>query len=128
MKEIEARVLKYLKDRGWDKLSPSDLAKSIMIESAELLEHFQWGSFSLEDVKNDKEKMDGVKKELADVLIYCIEMSVLLGLDTKSIIFDKLAHVEKKYPAELMKKNAKKDTGSGKNKEYWNIKKEYRKR
>ncbi|MBI4225278.1 MAG: nucleotide pyrophosphohydrolase [Candidatus Sungbacteria bacterium] len=126
MKDLEKKILKHLQERGWDHLRPSDIAKSIMIEGAELLELFQWENRELEDIKTDFEKIEGIKKELADVLIYAIEMSVLLGLDTTDIINKKLDHAAKKYPAELMKKNAQKGSGSGADSEYWRIKKEYR--
>ena len=127
MRNIEKEIYKHLKDRGWDNLRPSDLAKSVMIEGGELLELFQWENLSLEKIKNDKEKIEEIKKELADVLIYCIQMSVLLEFDTEKIILDKLHYAAKKYPAKLMKKNARKGAGSGKDPEYWRIKKEYRK-
>lgn len=126
MKSIEIEIKKYLDDRCWNKLRPSDLAKSICIEAAELLELFQWTSLSLEETKKDKEKMEKIKKELADVLIYALDMSVLLNLDTEQIIKDKLDHINKKFPAELMKKNAKKDSGSGTDPLYLEIKKKYR--
>lgn len=121
MKNLESRILKHLKARKWDNLWPVDLAKSIMIEGAELLELFQWQNLSLEEVKKDKEKMSEIKKELADVMIYCLEMSVLLGLDTNKIINQKLSAVAKKYPAKLIRK----EDGS---KSYLKIKKEYRKK
>ncbi len=124
MEKLEKKIYAFLKVRGWDDLRPSDLAKSIMIEGAELLELFQWENLSLKEVKNNKEKLEEIKKELADVLIYAIQMSVLLGLDTKKIIQDKLAHTDKKYPAHLMK-NRHKEAGTESN--YWRIKKEYRK-
>ena len=126
MKDLEAKIKKHLKERGWDHLRPSDIAKSIMIEGAELLELFQWENRELEDVKNDLEKVEGINKELADVLIYALEMSVLLGLDTTDIINKKLDHAAKKYPAKLMKKNAQKGSGSGADLEYWRIKRAYR--
>lgn len=122
MKDLETKVLKHLKARKWDNLRPVDLAKSIMIEGAELLELFQWENLSLEEVKQNKDKFDEIKKELADVMIYCLEMSVLLGFDTKKIINQKLKLVAKKYPAKLMKRRAD-DTGAG---DYFRIKKEYR--
>ncbi|OGZ72269.1 MAG: hypothetical protein A2908_03965 [Candidatus Staskawiczbacteria bacterium RIFCSPLOWO2_01_FULL_38_12b] len=125
MKELESKIYQYLKDRDWDNLRPSDLAKSIMIEGAELLELFQWENFSLAKVKSNKEKLEEIKGELADVLIYAIEMSVLLGMDTKKVIYDKLLHVEKKYPVSLVK-NKKHDVKSASN--YYRIKKEYRKK
>lgn len=125
MKGLENKVYKYLKERRWDDLRPSDIAKSIMIEGAELLELFQWSNLSLEEIKKDKEKIEEIKKELADVLIYAIEMSVLLGLDTDKIIRKKLAYVEKKYPAKSMRER-KKEPGT--ESQYWKIKKAYRKK
>lgn len=128
MKTLERKIRKYLEERGWDQLRPGDMAKSIMIEGAELLELFQWENPELRDVRKNKEKMKEIKKELADVLIYAIEMSVLLRLDTKKIILEKLAASAKKYPTGLMRKNAKKGSGSGDDTAYWQIKKLYRKK
>ena len=124
MKIIEQKVHKYLKERGWDNLRPSDLAKSIMIEGAELLELFQWENLSLNEVRKNKDKVKQIEKELADMLVYAMEMSVLLKLDTEKIIRNKLAHATKKYPAKLMKANETKEPGT--ESEYWRIKKEYR--
>ncbi|KAA0206129.1 hypothetical protein EDM68_03200 [Candidatus Uhrbacteria bacterium] len=112
MKPLEQKILKHLRDRGWDKLRPADVAKSIMIEGAELLELFQWENLPLDEVKKDKAKIEEIKKELADVLIYSLEMSVLLGLDTEKIIRKKLALAQKKYPARLMKNNGGKEPGT----------------
>jgi len=114
----EKRIHKFLKDRGWDQLRPADLAKSVMIEGGELLELFQWENLSLAEIK----------KELADVLIYALDIAVLLGFDTEKIVFEKLALAEKKYPARLMKKNATAGAGSGRDPLYWKIKKTYRRK
>lgn len=126
MKTIEKSIYKHLKERGWDNLRPSDLAKSIMIEGAELLELFQWENLSLDEIRKNRSKVSKIKKELADVLIYAMEMAVLLQLDTEKIIYSKLAHVAKKYPAKLMKANRTKEPGT--ESKYWRIKQEYRKR
>ena len=61
MKNIETEIHKYLKERGWDKLRPSDLAKSICIESAELLEVFQWSSISIKEAKQNPQLMEQIK-------------------------------------------------------------------
>ena len=98
-----------------------------MIEGGELLELFQWENLSLEEIKRDKQKIEEIKKELADVFIYALDMSVLLGLNTGEIIKDKLRFIAKKYPSKLMRKNAKHGSGSGTDAEYWRIKKEWRK-
>ncbi|MFA7252514.1 MAG: MazG-like family protein [Candidatus Paceibacterota bacterium] len=127
MKKYEREIKKYLEERSWDNLRPADIAKSICIESAELLELFQWTNNSLGEVKQDKEKLEHIKKELADVLTYCFDMSVLLGFDTGKILLDKLEKVKKKYPANLFK-NRDKNTDAGSENIYWKIKKEHRKK
>ena len=126
MKNIESAIHKFLFERGWDKLRPSDLAKSISIEAAELLEIFQWVSMDIEKTKQDFKKMEEIKKELADVFIYTFEMAILLGIDTEKIIEEKLEQVKEKYPAELMRKNAKDGSGSGADPKYWKIKNSHR--
>lgn len=122
MKNLEAKIKEFLVERGWDKLRPSDLAKSISIEAAELLEIFQWTSMDIAETKGDTAKMEEIKKELADVFIYTLEMAALLDLDVEKIISAKLEQVRRKYPAELMRKNAKSESGSGTDPEYWKIK------
>ena len=126
MKDIETRIKKYLVDREWDDLKPADIAKSISIESGELLEIFQWENKNLNEIKNDKKAVDRIKKELADVLIYAFDMAVLLDIDPKKIIFEKLDYVEEKYPAKLMR--SRKNKTSGDSDEYWKIKREYRRK
>lgn len=124
MKELEKKILKHLQARGWDKLRPSDVAKSIMIEGAELLEIFQWDNPSLEEVKKNRGKIEAIKGELADILIYGFELAVLLNLDTEKLMRKKLAYVAKKYPAKLMKGSKEPGTESA----YWKIKQAYRKK
>lgn len=125
MKEYEDAIREYLVERKWDQLRPSDLAKSISIEAAELLELFQWTNQSLDEVRGDSEKLERIKSELADVLIYALDMSVLLGLDTGDLILQKLEKTKKKYPAELFKdRDTSKDAGS--EDVYWKIKRESR--
>ena len=125
MKKYEDEIRQYLEDRNWHNLRPGDLAKSISIEAAELLELFQWTNQSLEEVKKDKEKMEQIKKELADVLTYCLDMSVLLKFDTGQIILDKLEKIKAKYPAHLFKERGE-DIEPGSEEVYWQIKKEHR--
>ena len=85
------RIDKFNKDRDWDKFhTPVNLAKSISIESAELLECFQWNA--------DNYDIDNVKEELADVMNYCLQMCKVLNVDIVEIINDKIDKNEKKYP------------------------------
>lgn len=125
MEELEQKIYKHLKERNWHHLRPSDIAKSIMIEGAELLELFQWENLSLEEVKHDRKKLEEIKSELADILIYGMEMAVLLGLDTEKIIRKKLSITAKKYPAQLMRRS---ENEPGTESVYWQIKKSHRKK
>ena len=93
---LKQRIDKFNKDRDWDQFhTPVNLAKSISIEAAELLECFQWN-----DCDYDKE---AVLEELADVMNYCIQMSQVLNVDIVDIINKKMDKTEKKYPVEKSK-------------------------
>ena len=95
------RILKFTADRDWDQFhTPANLAKSISIEANELLECFQWS-----DTDYDLEE---VKDELADVIVYCIDMLDKLGLDADEIINRKMSKNEAKYPVEKAKGNSTK--------------------
>ncbi len=102
MKKLEKEIALYLKERGWDTMTPSDMAKSISIESAELLELFQWGNAGIVETKANEARMQKIREELADVFIYCLDMAVLLGIDSEAAIREKLEHNKKKYPAKEM--------------------------
>lgn len=85
------RILKFIEDRDWDQFhSPANLAKSISIEANELLECFQWS-----DTDYD---INHVKEELADVMVYCVDMLDKLKLDADEIINAKMDKNEAKYP------------------------------
>ncbi|MEV7619136.1 nucleotide pyrophosphohydrolase [Microbacterium sp. NPDC089321] len=94
-----AATLQALRDfaveREWDQFhTPENLAKSISIESAELLELFQWGQTP------DQTR---VQEELADVLTYCFQMATRLGVDIDEIVLSKLEKTRAKYPVDLSK-------------------------
>ena len=102
MDDIKKELLMFQKERDWKKFhTPENLAKSISIEAAELLEHFQWQK------KYDENE---VAEELADVLIYCIYMADAMDFDVKEIILDKMEKNALKYPVDKSKGNAKKYT------------------
>ena len=96
-KETIAQVLQFVEDRNWDQFhNPKDLAISICLEAAELLEIYQWSG---EDTQC-RDKINNVREELADVLIYCIQMPYDYGLDVDEIIQEKLKKNAQKYPIE----------------------------
>lgn len=87
-----------MKDRDWLDQPPGDIAKSIIIEAAELLEHFQWSTFFSEQVELDPTAKAEIIEELADVFIYAIEMSIILNCSIEDIVRKKLAKAALKYP------------------------------
>lgn len=85
--------------RNWKQFhNPKDLAISISLEAAELLEVFQWTGADVE--ADTTEKMDKIKEELADVLIYSLLMGDVLGLDISEIVTKKIEANNKKYPVD----------------------------
>lgn len=102
MKKLIDRIIKFRDDRDWGQFhSPENLAKSIMIEGAELLENFQW---------NSEFNKEAVTEELADVMIYCILMADTIGIDINQAMLDKIDKNAAKYPVEKAKGNSKKYT------------------
>lgn len=82
----------FVAERAWGQFhSPENLAKSISIEAAELLEQFQWGG----DIDAGR-----VQEELADVLTYCYLLADKLNVDAEHIVLTKLATTRQKYPVE----------------------------
>lgn len=101
-KTIE-RIRKFTEDRDWDQFhSPANLAKSIVIEAAELLECFQWNETEYD--------LQHIKEELADVLVYSQNLLDKLKLDADEIVNMKMEQNEAKYPVDKAKGNAVKYT------------------
>ena len=95
------RIRKFTEDRDWDQFhSPANLAKSIVIEAAELLECFQWS--------DEEYDLQHVKEELADVIVYSQNLLDKLGLDSDEIVNMKMTMNEAKYPVEKAKGKADK--------------------
>jgi NTP pyrophosphatase (non-canonical NTP hydrolase) len=82
----------FVEEREWSQFhSPSNLAKSISIEAAELLECFQW---------SDDAEQECIEAELADVLTYCLLLADSLGVDPDAIVLAKLEETKRKYPVD----------------------------
>ena len=101
------QVIKFRDERNWKQFhTPKDLAISISLEAAELLEVFQW---SRDDVWCE-EKMENMREELADVLIYGIMMADTCGMDLDEIIQEKIRKNSEKYPVEKARDHKEKYT------------------
>ena len=88
-KTVNEALHEFVAEREWEQFhTPENLAKSISIESGELLECFQWGDADVVSAKD----------ELADVLTYCLLLADRLGLDPETIVMEKLVRTREKYP------------------------------
>ena len=95
--ETIARVVKFRDERNWRQFhTPKDLAISMSLEAAEVLELFQWSGADLECT----DKLPRLREELADVLSYCILLADVCGLDLDEIMNEKVTKNEAKYPVE----------------------------
>ena len=105
--ETIQRVLQFRDDRDWRQFhTPKDLAISLTLGAAELLEVFQWSGTDLEC----RDKLDRIREELADVLSCCVLMADVCGLDLDEILREKVAKNEAKYPVEKARGRADKYT------------------
>lgn len=90
---MKDKILRFRNERNWKQFhTPENLAKSISIEAAELLENFQWNS--------DAYDVECVKDELADIITYVILFADYFDFDLEQIVLDKLKKNEEKYPVD----------------------------
>ena len=100
--ELGERVEQFVAERQWAGFhSPKNLAMSIAIEAAELMEHFQWLSVDeSREVATDARRRGAAAEELADVVCYALAMARALGIDLTTAVVDKMAKNALKYPAD----------------------------
>lgn len=105
--DAQAKALAFRDDRDWSQFhNPKDLAISISLEAAELLECFQWSGKDLEV----QEKEEHMTEELADVVVYCIYLADALGVDLANIVSEKIDLDAMKYPVEKARGSSAKYT------------------
>ena len=103
LNQLKAKVAKFRDERNWRQYhNPKNLVISILIEAAELAEHFQWET-PAEAEKHSKsvKKRHEIAMELADVLIYCLQLADVTGINPGKAILEKLDFCEKKFPKEM---------------------------
>jgi dCTP diphosphatase len=107
--ELRQLVNDFIDARDWHQFhSPKNLAMSLAIEAAELMEHFQWISTDQSrQVAQQPEQISQVADELADVLCYVLAMANELNLDLSQAVRQKMAKNEQKYPADQFRGRAK---------------------
>lgn len=110
MEEVLKRIRAFRDERDWLQFhDPKNLAISVAIEAAELLEEFQWKSKE-ESQRHAIVNKERIADEVADVAIYLFELADIVGIDLASAINSKLDKNEIKYPVEKSRGSSKKYT------------------
>jgi NTP pyrophosphatase (non-canonical NTP hydrolase) len=110
LEEARQRLREFSLQRDWDQFhSPKNLAMALIVEAAELVEHFQWLT-EAQSAALPADKLDAVAQEVADVQIFLIRLADRLDIDLEAAVAAKLAVNEQKYPVEKARGNALKYT------------------
>lgn len=110
LESLTKRLRQFANDRDWDQFhAPKNLSMALMVEAAELAEHFQWMS-EQQSLELSDDKLKEVSYELADVFVYCVRLADKLGVDLSKVVDEKIMLNEKKYPAEVVRGSSKKYT------------------
>ena len=108
LKDLRAKIDAFVAERDWAQFhSPKNLAMAMIVEAAELVEHFQWDTIE-ESYQLSEEKRREVGHELADTFVYLLRLAEMTGVDLIQAANDKIALNALKYPVEKAKgSNAK---------------------
>ena len=108
--ELRSRINQFVKERDWDQFhSPKNLAMAMIVEAAELVEHFQWDTVE-ESRQLDDEKREKVRHELADTFVYLLRIAEVTGIDLIEAANRKIDLNAQKYPVEKVRGSNKKYT------------------
>ncbi|MCQ4266981.1 nucleotide pyrophosphohydrolase [Pseudomonas stutzeri] len=110
VEKIQQQLRAFARERDWEQFhTPKNLASALAVESAELLEIFQWlTDAQAVAVKADSARMRKVEEEMADVALYLLRLADILSLDLQAAVDKKLRINAEKYPVEKARGNAKK--------------------
>jgi NTP pyrophosphatase (non-canonical NTP hydrolase) len=104
--KIKVRLRQFADERDWDQFhSPKNLAMALIVEAAELVEHFQWLT-EKQSQKLPADKLAEVEQEIADIQIYLIRLADKLGIDVEKAVNNKIKLNEKRYPADKVRGKA----------------------
>ena len=105
---LRDKLRAFAEARDWEQFhSPKNLSMALMVEVAELIEHFQWLT-EAQSAELPAEDKQAVSEELADILLYLVRLSDKLGVDLREAALRKLEKNALKYPAEQVRGSAKK--------------------
>jgi NTP pyrophosphatase (non-canonical NTP hydrolase) len=97
--ELRERFREFVRERDWEQYhSPKNLAMSVAIEAAELMEVFQWCTLEEAWKVRQSPELEHVREELADVIIYCLSLANQMDIDISSAVGEKLEKNATRYP------------------------------
>jgi dCTP diphosphatase len=110
MKNLILELRKFAEERDWEQFhSPKNLAMALVVETAEIVEHFQW--LTEEQSRNlSPHKLEKIKEEIADVMIFLTNLADKLGIDLLEAAKAKIEKNKKNYPAAKVRGKALKYT------------------
>ena len=98
MQELTNKIRAFARERDWDQFhSPKNLAMALSVEVAEIVEHFQWLTQE-ESNRLDPAKIEKIREEIGDVMIYLARLADRLGIDPLQAANEKMQINAKKYP------------------------------
>lgn len=106
--QLAQRLQQFADARDWGPFhSPKNLASALIVEAGELLEHFQWMT-EAQSRSLDADKKQAVAHEMADVLLYLVQLSSALGVDLMAAAREKMAINESRYPVDQARGSSRK--------------------
>jgi len=108
LRDLARQLDRFAQERDWQQFhSPKNLASALVVEAGELLEHFQWLTEE-QSRALEPERRDAVGAEIADVLLYLIQLSTALGIDPVEAARAKLSLNASRYPVERARGSSRK--------------------
>ena len=108
--QLKMRLRQFAEERDWDQFhSPKNLSMALIVEAAELVEHFQWLT-EAQSSSLEQKQLEQVQEELADIQIYLIRIADKLNVDLLGAVSKKINANAKKYPSEKVRGNSRKYT------------------
>lgn len=101
LENLKKKLHDYAEERNWRQFhSPKNLAMALSVEAAELVEIFQWVKEEESWKMGEGDKREAICDEVADILLYLVRLSDILGINIPNAVEQKIEKNSKKYPPE----------------------------